>query len=399
MIGVWRQAAIDPVLLAAALALATFSALMVPSAAVVLGDALTLRHWAYLGVAAVTFAAALLVPTSLWLRLRYPALILALVLCALVLVPGVGLVTKGARRWIDLGFFTLQSSEFAKVLVLIFFAGVLQQYEHRGRELRGELWRVFVPLLVLSALLLAEPDFGTVVVLWFLAIALLFLAGVRLRLFALMIGAVGVAFAALIVWQPYRLARVTSFINPWADPYRDGYQLTQSLIAFGRGGYFGQGLGEGVQKLEYLPDAHNDFIFAVIVEEFGLIGALTLIVVFAALVLRLLSIGRRAALQEHWHGSYLAYGVALLLGGQFLINLGVSSGALPTKGLTLPFVSFGGNSLIVCALLLALAVRVQIESDRPLREVRGAARRRRRPTTSGRGVRKGTAKRGGDRRG
>lgn len=376
MIGVLRQTSIDPVLLAAVLALATFSALIVPSAAVDLGSSVWLKHWVDLSVAGCAFAVTLLLPTTLWLRLRYVALGVALVLCVLVLVPGLGKSVKGAQRWIDLGFFTLQSSEFAKVLVLIFLAGVLQRFGHRGQDLRHELWLILLPLVALWALLLAEPDFGTVVVLAFLTLALLFLAGVRLRLFLAVIGTALAAFAALVYAQPYRLARFTSFADPWADPFRDGYQLTQSLIAFGRGGFFGQGLGEGVQKLEYLPEAHNDFIFAVIVEELGLIGALALMAVFAVLVLRLLSVGRRAALQEHWHGSYLAYGAALLLGGQFLINIGVNSGALPTKGLTLPLISFGGNSLIVCAILLALAFRVQLECDRPVREVRGAARRR-----------------------
>lgn len=349
---------------------------MVPSAAVALGDSFWLRHWAYLGIAGGGFAIMLLIPTHVWLRLRVAALALAFVLCALVLVKGIGREVNGARRWIDLGVFTLQSSEFAKLLVLIYLAGFLQRYERRGSELTSGLVLPLGLIVALSALLLAEPDFGTVVVIALLTCTLLFVAGVRLRLFLLVASVALALFAALIYWQPYRLARFASFTDPWSVAFGDGYQLTQSLIAFGRGGYLGQGLGEGVQKLHYLPEAHNDFIFAVIVEELGLAGALLLMALFVVLVWRLLGVARRAAAQEHWHGSYLAYGAALLLGGQFLINVGVSTGVLPTKGLTLPLISFGGNSLIVSGLLLGLGFRVQLECDGPLRKGRAATRSR-----------------------
>ncbi len=386
MIGILRDSQSDHWLVISALALVALGAVMVPSAAVALGDGFWMKHWLYLAVAGCAFAAMLLIPTAFWLRMRIAALALAFFLCAVVLVSGVGREVNGARRWIDLGFFTLQGSEFTKVLVLIYLAGFLQRYEHRGSDLTTALVLPLGLLVVLSALLLAEPDFGTVVVLTVLTCALLFLAGVRLRLFILVALVALSLFAALIYWQPYRLARFASFTDPWSVAFGDGYQLTQSLIAFGRGGFFGQGLGEGVQKLHYLPEAHNDFIFAVIVEELGMVGALLLMLVFVVLVTRLLGVAARAAKQEHWHGSYLAYGAAVLLGGQFLINVGVNTGALPTKGLTLPLISFGGNSLIASGLLLGLGFRVQLECDRPTRAGRGAARRR---AAAGRGRKRG----------
>ncbi|MFK7912915.1 MAG: putative lipid II flippase FtsW [Pseudomonadales bacterium] len=377
MIGVFAHSSMDRTMAAAALALALFGAIMVPSASVALGDGIWLRHWIYLAIAGTGFAALLLIPTTIWLQLRFYALAVAFALCLAVLVPGIGREVNGARRWIDLGFFTLQSSEFTKVLVLIYLAGFLQRFEHLGSEMGRPLLVPLVLLVALCALLLAEPDFGTVVVLTLLTCGLLFLAGVRLRLF-LLIGAVaGLLFAVLVLKTPYRLKRFASFTDPWSVAFGDGYQLTQSLIAFGRGGFAGQGLGEGVQKLGYLPEAHNDFIFAVVVEELGLLGALLLMLVFAILIVRIFAIARRAAQQEHWHGAYLAYGAGLLLGGQFLINIGVNTGVLPTKGLTLPLISFGGNSLIASGLLLGLAFRVQLECDQPTRQVRSKSRRSR----------------------
>lgn len=377
MMAVFAQASIDRTLSASTLALVLLGVIMVPSAAVALGDGIWLRHWVYLGVAAAAFAVVLLIPSTFWLRMRWYALAVAFVLCAAVLVPGIGREVNGARRWIDLGFFTLQSAEFTKVLVLLYLAGFLQRFEHLGSEIGRPLLLPLALLAALCVLLLAEPDFGTVVVLTMLTCGLLFLAGVRLRLFLLIGTVAGLLFAGLVLKTPYRLKRFASFTDPWSVAFGDGYQLTQSLIAFGRGGFVGQGLGEGVQKLGYLPEAHNDFIFAVIVEELGLIGALLLMLVFVVLVLRVLAIARRAVQQEHWHGAYLAYGAALLLGGQFLINIGVNTGVLPTKGLTLPLVSFGGNSLIASGILLGLAFRVQLECDQPTRQVRSKARRSR----------------------
>ncbi|MEM1435687.1 MAG: FtsW/RodA/SpoVE family cell cycle protein [Pseudomonadota bacterium] len=370
-------------------------AIMVPSAAVTLGDSIWLKHWTYLLLGLLAFGTVVLLPTRLFALLHVPALMLALVLCALVLVPGLGLEDNGARRWLNLGFFTLQSAEHAKVLMLIYVAGFLARHGEQVAALRLELFEPIAALIVLSTLLLAAPDFGSMVVIGLVALGLLFVAGVRLRLFALLASVAVIGGAVVAVAAPYRVERLLAFIDPWSNAFGSAYQLTQSLIAFGRGSYFGVGLGSGVQKLHYLPESHNDFIFAVVVEELGLVGGLLLIALFAALILRLLSLGRQAVRQDFWFGAYLLYGVAFLLGGQFLINVGVSSGALPTKGLTLPLVSFGGNALLATGVLLGLACRAQYElhSDLLAPRQRRAAHRARRPRAPAAPVRRAAAKR------
>lgn len=358
-------------------------AIMVPSAAVTIGDSLWLKHWTYLLLALSAFAVVVLLPTRFWALLHVPAVLVALILCALVLVPALGLEDNGARRWLNLGFFTLQSAEHAKVLMLLYVAGFLARHGEHVGALRFELLEPIGALLLLSVLLLAAPDFGSMVVIGGVALGLLFVAGVQLRLFALLASVAVLGGAVVAVAQPYRVERLLAFIDPWSDAFGSAYQLTQSLIAFGRGGFFGVGLGSGVQKLHYLPESHNDFIFAVVVEELGLVGGLLLMALFAALILRLLSLGRQAIRQDFWFGAYLLYGVAFILGGQFLINVGVSSGALPTKGLTLPLVSYGGNALLATGVLLGLACRAQYElkSDLLAPRQRRAAHRARRPRT------------------
>lgn len=382
MLNPFRIVQPDPRLLLPILAAALCGAIMVPSAAVSMGDGIWLRHWAYLGIAFVAFTGALLVPTRVVQSFYLLALVAALTLCVLVLLPGLGREVKGAQRWLDLGVVTLQSGEAAKVLVLIYLAGFLARHGEQVHRLRGELLEPIGVLLLFAVLLLLAPDFGSVVVIGGVVLGLLFLAGVPLRLFAVLASLAILAGAVVAVWQPYRVARLTAFIDPWGDAYGSGYQLTQSLIAFGRGGFFGVGLGEGVQKLYYLPEPHNDFIFAVVAEELGLVGCLALILLFSLLVVRLLGLGRQAIRQDFWFGGYLFYGIALLLGSQFLINVGVSCGVLPTKGLTLPLVSSGGNALLGTGLLLGLACRAQYELTRePLaprqrRAVQRAARPR-----------------------
>jgi len=217
---------------------------------------------------------------------------------------------------------------------------------------------------LLCGMLLLEPDFGSVVVLAGVTGGVLFLAGARLRHFLLIVLVAVLLLAVLSVLQPYRLQRLVTFLDPWAVAYGSGYQLTQALIAFGRGDLFGLGLGAGIQKLLYLPEAHNDFIFAVVAEELGLIGALVVFGLLIALVLRIFRIAGKALADERPFAGYLAYGTALLLGIQCVINVGVNTGTLPTKGLTLPFISYGGNSLIVCCALIGLVLRVQLERGR-----------------------------------
>ena len=358
------NAAIDRPLVFTWLAVLAFGLVMVASASVAMDRDFLPRHGAYLGIALVAFLVVLAIPLEAWRRCRQLAWIAALALCAVVLVPGVGQSVNGATRWIDLGVATLQPSEAARLFILVYLAGFLARYDD---TLKDDARVLIGPLLVLGlilALLVAEPDIGSVVVFGATAGALLFLAGMRLRYFIPLVLVAGVLFTFLAIAQPYRLERLVTFTDPWATAYGSGYQLVQALIAFGRGELFGLGLGAGIQKLYYLPEAHNDFIFAVVAEELGLLGALLLLALLGFLVYRILSAGRRLLENGEKFGGYLCYGVGIVLGVQALINLGVTSGILPTKGLTLPFVSYGGNSLIVCCALVGLVCRAQLEEAR-----------------------------------
>ena len=303
------------------------------------------------------------VPMSVWQRTGWMWLVLGLVLLSLVLIPGIGRSVNGARRWFALGPLTLQVSEFAKVFVVIYLAGYLVR---RHAEVRNQ-WSGFIkPMAVVfmvTLLLMLEPDFGATVVTAGTAFGMVFLAGVRLSQFLLVILSCAAAFALLIFTSPYRKARLVGFTDPWADQYNSGYQLTQSLIAFGRGEWFGVGLGNSVQKLSYLPEAHTDFVFAIWAEEFGFIGAIAVLGLFAILLASIFRIGRRAEKLGQLFSAFIAYGAGLLLGAQVFINIGVNVGLLPTKGLTLPFLSYGGSSLIVCLILLALVLRIDGESS------------------------------------
>jgi len=342
---------------------------MVASSGVAKNVDLLPRHGLYLLLSMVAFIGVLLVPLRWWQATQRPAWILAVVLCALVLVPGIGSEVNGARRWISIGGFNVQPAELSKFLLLIYMAGYLTRFAHQLADDPVALLKPLLMLGVLAALLLAQPDFGTTVVLASTACGLLFLAGARLRHFLLIVLVAGGGLLLLAYQQPYRLARMVTFTDPWAYATDGGYQLTQALIAFGRGETFGLGLGEGIQKLDYLPEAHNDFIYAVIAEELGLFGAVAVIVLFAILVLRILRLARlifsNGQSTDQRFAGYLIYGVALLFGVQYLINLGVNTGVLPTKGLTLPFVSYGGNSLIVSCALLGLVCRSLVEADNP----------------------------------
>jgi cell division protein FtsW len=291
------------------------------------------------------------------------AWVLAVLLCALVWLPGLGSEVNGAHRWISFGGFTLQPAELAKFLLLVYLAGYLARFEDQIADDPWVLLKPFLMVGVVAGLLLAQPDFGTTVILVCTTCGLLFLAGARLRHFlSAVLIAVG-ALVLLVFQQPYRLARFAGFMDPWSDANGGGYQLVQALIAIGRGEVFGLGLGEGIQKLEYLPEAHNDFIYAVIAEELGLVGAIGVIVLFLFLVLRILRMAKHSLAEGHLFAGYLVYGVALLFGFQYLVNVGVNTGVLPTKGLTLPFVSYGGNSLVVSCALLGIVCRAFLETD------------------------------------
>jgi cell division protein FtsW len=325
------------------------------------------------GAAALLFC----IPTRLIERISMPLLIVAVGLLFVVLVPGLGHSVNGSRRWIRLLGFNFQASELARVLVLIYVASYAVR---RSEELRGTLSGLAKPLgllAMIAALLLAEPDFGAATVLFGTGFGLLFIAGARLRYVIVMMVLAGASFAALAVASPYRLRRILGFLDPWADQYNSGFQLAQSLIAIGRGQWFGVGLGESVQKLFYLPEAHTDFLFAVLAEELGLVGVVLTLALFVALIWRSFHIARLAQNAGLDFAAYLAAGFGLWLGLQAFINIGVNMGVLPTKGLTLPLMSYGRSSLIVTLAWIGMLLRVYHEA---LSEGRGSASVRRRGT-------------------
>ncbi len=302
------------------------------------------------------------VETSFWEKTGTVLLAGVMLLLALVLLPGLGHVVNGSARWVKIGPLAFQVSELAKLTVIIYMAGYL--YRHPPETITAPLHflKPLGLLGVVTVLLLKEPDFGAAAVILVTTLGMMFLAGMRLRYFLLIFLVVIAALSLLAVAAPYRMARLTGFLNPFADPYGAGYQLSQSLIAFGRGGWFGLGLGQGIQKLFYLPEAHTDFLFAVIAEELGLIGLFILIALFIMLIVRFFLIGRRAQLLDRHFAGLLAYGLGLWFAIQFIVSVGVNCGILPTKGLTLPLVSYGGSSMVVNFAALAFMLRIEYEN-------------------------------------
>ncbi len=301
------------------------------------------------------------VPTELWDKYGLALLCLGLLLLLLVLVPGIGATVNGARRWLRVGPVNFQVSELAKVLILIW---VCSYCVRKRSELESTLPGLAKPaglLAIAAVLLLAEPDFGATTVLFATGIAVLFVAGARLRYVLMMVSAATLAFTVLALTSSYRLKRLTGFLHPWDDPFKGGFQLTQSLIAIGRGSWFGVGLGSSVQKLFYLPEAHTDFVFAVLAEELGLVGVLGVIALFMALVWRAFQISRMAAQAGLRFQSYLALAFGVWLGLQAMVNIGVNMGVLPTKGLTLPLLSYGRSSLLVSLAWLGVLLRIYHE--------------------------------------
>lgn len=289
-------------------------------------------------------------------------LLTVMLMLALILIPGIGHRVNGSARWIGYGPFSFQVSELAKFAVVIYMAGYLVR---RNAEVQLKFSGFLKPMVILatvSLLLLREPDFGATVVIAATSLGMMFLAGMRLRHFVVFLSLALIILAIVAISEPYRLVRLSSFLNPWARPFDAGYQLTQSLIAFGRGGWFGVGLGNSVQKMFYLPEAHTDFLFAVIAEEFGLLGVLGVISLFALLVVRIFWMGRFAQKVGRHFSGFVAYGFGLWITIQFTVSVGVNSGLLPTKGLTLPLMSYGGSSELVNCLLIALLLRIDYES-------------------------------------
>jgi cell division protein FtsW len=325
------------------------------------------RHGLFLGIGVFVALAAFQVPMRAWQQLAPWLFLAGVAALVLVLIPGIGREVNGARRWIPLGFVNVQPSEFMKLAVVLYAA----DYTVRKSALMGSLRHGLAPMLavvlLVGWLLLREPDFGAFVVICAVAMAILFLGGMNARWFAALAVLAAVGFALLVVTSPYRVQRIFGFMDPWADAFGKGYQLSHSLIAFGRGELFGVGLGASVEKLFYLPEAHTDFLLAVVAEELGLAGVLVVVLLFAWLVLRAFAIGRQAATLERPFPALVAQGIAVWLGVQAFINMGVNMGVLPTKGLTLPLMSFGGSGIVANCLALAILLRVDWENRQLMR--------------------------------
>ena len=324
-----------------------------------------LRQLIFAGLGCALALTAANVPVSWWYRSGWLLLAIGMASLMLVLTP-MGKTVNGSTRWIPLGLFNVQVSEVAKLCLIAYLAGYVVR---RRDELVNTWWGFIKPVLVLgvgSALLVTQPDFGATVVLMTAALGMIFLSGVRLTRFMPLIAVCVVLGAVLIITQPYRLKRVVSYLDPWQDQYNTGYQLTQSLIAFGRGEWAGVGLGNSIQKLFYLPEAHTDFIFAITAEEFGLLGSMIILALFTVLVLSGFVIARNAERQGMGFAACFAYGLTLLLGLQAMINMAVNTGLLPTKGLTLPLMSYGGSSLLVVCVSIGILVRIEMERQQQL---------------------------------
>jgi len=382
---------IDPVLLMIAMTLLLGGLVILASASMSISDNLVGEPFYYVerqllaaAIGGAVGGACLFIPLQVWRSIGPLMLLAGLGLLFLVLLPGVGYEVNGSRRWVRFGILNLQVSEPARLCFIIYLSGYLVR---RNKDLRENFGGFLKPMLLMSlacVALLAEPDFGAAIVLLATALTMLFIAGARIRDFLIFFAAALLAMVLLAVTSPYRMKRLTGFLDPWADPFNSGFQLTQSLIAIGRGEWLGVGLGNGVQKLFYLPEAHTDFVFAVFAEEFGLAGSFILIGLFVALLWRVFRLAMRASEMDRCFESYLAIGIGTWLGLQAFINVGVNMGILPTKGLTLPLISYGRSSLIVTMIAIGLLLRIHHElavdaaAPNRRRQKKTAARRRQR---------------------
>lgn len=369
-----REAVMPPALydkwfILAIIGIVVLGLLMMTSASIVISDKqfhqpfyYLYKQLIYLTLGILVGSIVLHIEIAQWEKHSGYLLVSVMLLLALVLIPGIGHSANGSARWIGYGPLTFQVSELTKFTLVIYMAGYLVR---RHAEIQSRLSGFLKPMLILgvvAVLLLREPDFGATVVVTATALGMMFLAGMQLRHFAVLFTLVISALAMIAISAPYRLARLTSFLNPWERPFDTGYQLTQSLIAFGRGGWFGMGLGNSIQKMFYLPEAHTDFLFAVIAEELGLLGMIIVLCLFSLFVFRIFIIGRQAQhLGKHFAG-FIAYGFGLWMAIQFTVSIGVNSGILPTKGLTLPLMSYGGSSVLVNCIVIAVLLRIDHEN-------------------------------------
>ena len=370
-------AEIDLTLLWSGVVLLMIGMIMVYSASIAIADAgratgnqpmfFLVRHAVFLAIGLVAAGVAFQVPLATWQQISPWLFVAGFVLLALVLIPGIGKDVNGARRWLSLAVINLQPSELMKMFAVLYAA----DYTVRKMPHMHDLKKAFLPMagamVAVGILLLKEPDFGAFVVIISIAIGILFLGGMRARLFAILIVVLVVAFAVLIIVSPYRRDRIFGFMDPWADAYGRGYQLSHALIAFGRGEVFGVGLGASIEKLFYLPEAHTDFLLAVIAEELGFFGVVFGVVLFGLVVQRAFVIGRQAVALDRLYPALVAQGVGIWIGVQAFINMGVNMGLLPTKGLTLPFMSYGGSGVLANCAALAVLLRVDWENRQLMR--------------------------------
>ncbi len=322
------------------------------------------RHAGLLVAGLLAGGIAFQVPTRIWQKSAPLLFLIGLGMLALVLVPGIGHKVLGSRRWIKLVLFQIQPSEFMKFLAAVYVA----DYTTRKAALMDSFKHGFLPMLgvmlLVGGLLLMEPDFGAFVVIASISIAILWLGGINYRIFVGLLILLFIGFIILIKTSPYRLQRIVGYMDPWADPFGKGYQLTHALIAFGRGEWLGVGLGGSVEKLMYLPEAHTDFLLAVIAEELGFVGVAVLVGLFAWIVVRSFKIAKEAVSNEQYFSALLAQGIGIWIGVQSIINMGVNMGLLPTKGLTLPLLSFGGTGIVANCVAMAVLLRIDWENKR-----------------------------------
>jgi cell division protein FtsW len=355
-----------------ALLLVTLGLVMVYSASIATAEAsryaghnpayFLFRHGVFLAVSLAAATAVFMVPARIWQKAASWLFVACIVLLVLVLIPGVGREVNGARRWLNLWAITVQPSELMKLAVVLYAADYTVRRHAVLKNFKRGLLPMLMVMLGVAWLLLREPDFGAFVVVTMIAFGVLFVGGMSGRHFSALLGMLAIGFAALVLTSPYRMQRIFGFMDPWSDPFGKGYQLSHALIAFGRGEWLGVGLGASIEKLHYLPEAHTDFLLAVIAEELGLAGVAVVIALFAWLVVRAFAIGRQAALRDRHFTALVAQGIGIWIGFQALINMGVNMGLLPTKGLTLPLMSFGGSGLLVNCVAIAILIRIDWEN-------------------------------------
>ncbi len=375
---------IDPALVWSIALLVSIGLVMIYSASIAFAESekiagyrahyFLMRHGVYLALGAVAGLVAFQVPMATWQKYSPVLFAIGGFLLVIVLIPGIGKVINGSRRWLSFGFMTMQPSELMKLFAVLYAA----DYTVRKAAFMHDVRKGFLPMLAvmvfIAAMLLRQPDFGALVVITTIAMGILFLGGLNWRIFAALLTGLVVSFAFLVVTSPYRWQRVTSYMDPWADELGKGYQLSHALIAFGRGEWFGVGLGASVEKLLYLPMAHTDFALAVIGEELGFAGVVAVIALFGLLIYRAFMVGREAMMREKYFAALVAQGIGLWIGVQAFINMGVNMGLLPTKGLTLPFLSYGGTGIIVNCLAVAVLLRIDAENRTTSSAMKGVRR-------------------------